>query len=200
MGVNEINEKKRFYLVSVDFIQGFLLFIMIFGHALLWWNRPLALAWDTGDSIVIFFLIGVGLMVFPYFLFFYGFNTVNSLLKKDVVSNRPVLRLRLIRKNIFFALSGFFLQFIMGLLTPGYLLNFLVSWQIFHMFAFLGVFLLFIFEITWWLENQSKISNYLDIRQIVSILFMLCLVLVLGSFLIFHNYSQQKVNLFTDLN
>ncbi|MFX1254107.1 MAG: hypothetical protein ACFFCZ_21015, partial [Promethearchaeota archaeon] len=191
MSKNENPQNKRFYLVSVDLLQGVCLFLMIFGHGLLWWDRSKALNWDTNGIFSVFFVLGIGLMNYPGFLFLYGFNIVNSILRKSNISNRPKLRSRLLRKGIILAMFAFLGQFSMAILTaPDKLLNYLLSWHLFHVFAFSTVFILFIFEIGWYLGGKTNLQDYLEHRQIVTILFVINLSVILVIFLIFHDYSM----------
>ncbi|MFX1535480.1 MAG: hypothetical protein ACFFDI_14740 [Promethearchaeota archaeon] len=209
MSEKETAQKQQFYLISVDAMQGFFLFIMMFGHGVHWWNKSIFYVWDTeayifssAASSSVFILTILGNLLFPFFLFFYIFNTTNSLIRKDKVSNIPRLRSRLIKKSVFFAIFGTILQLMTGLLlAPDKILNFLLSWHVFHMFAFSGVFLLAIFELSWWLERKTHIRAYLNHRHRILILLAMSLILVLIIFLIFHDYSSiEEVTLFTSLN
>ncbi|MFX0094817.1 MAG: hypothetical protein ACFFBD_23985, partial [Candidatus Hodarchaeota archaeon] len=207
MSTNE-GQKKGFYLVSVDVIQGFFLFVMMFGHGIHWWDKSILHVWDTPDYIFtsiftfgLFILTAIGNTLFPFFLFLYGFNNANSLVRKAKTSNWNVLRERLILKSLFFAIFGSLLDLGTAiLLAPDKLLNFLFTWHIFHMFAFTGVFLLFIFELSRWLE-KSKVQTYLEHRQRLVILFLVSLICVLVVFLVFHEYSStEELRIYTNLN
>ncbi|MFX0064922.1 MAG: hypothetical protein ACFFC7_22325, partial [Candidatus Hermodarchaeota archaeon] len=118
------------------------------------------------------------------------------------ISNRSKLRLRLINKSVIFAIFGFILQ---GLTTitiaPNQILNFLLSWHVFHMFAFSGVFILLIFELSWWLEEKTHIDTYLNHRNRLLLLLTISLISILVIFLIFHDYSSiEEVDLFANLD
>ncbi|MFX1252368.1 MAG: hypothetical protein ACFFCZ_12255 [Promethearchaeota archaeon] len=202
-------QKQSFYLISVDVIQGFLLFIMMFGHGIHWWNKSILYIWDTEayifssvSSFGVFIITFFGNIGFPLFLFLYTFNTTNSLIRKDKISNRSKLRLRLINKSIIFAMFGFILQFLTAItIAPSNILNFLLSWHVFHMFAFSGIYLLFIFELSWWLEEKAHIGAYLNHRLRLLILLTISLIVVLVIFLIFHDYSStEEVALFPNLD
>ncbi len=73
--------EKRSYFITVDILKGLAIFPMIFGHSIGWWDSQLPRNYETG-SLLLGFIIITGVMVFPCFLFFAGFNQVNSLLKK----------------------------------------------------------------------------------------------------------------------
>ncbi|MFX0064534.1 MAG: hypothetical protein ACFFC7_20365 [Candidatus Hermodarchaeota archaeon] len=80
------------------------------------------------------------------------------------------------------------------------ILNFLLSWHLFHMFAFSGVFVLLIFEFNWWLEKRTNLRVYLDHRQFIILSFLIGLILILVIFLLFHDFSPTEVPLFPELN
>lgn len=198
MNNNEKNEKKSFYLITIDFLQGFYLYIMIFGHGVLWWDRPLGLAFDSSNNWIVHIGIAVGLLVFPVFLFLYGLNTMHSFLKSSSVANRPKVRSRVIRKSLFFAFFGFLAQFLMGLIT-GDLFYYLFSWELFHMFAFTSLYILLMVELTWLLCDRTKIGKVLDYRKTFIALFITSLIVVFVLFLIFHDYSHVRVEFHANL-
>ncbi|MFX1256071.1 MAG: hypothetical protein ACFFCZ_30970, partial [Promethearchaeota archaeon] len=62
-------------------------------------------------------------------------------------------------------------------------------------------FILFIFEIGWYLGGKTNLQDYLEHRQIVTILFVINLAVILVIFLIFHDYSMtKKVPLYVNLD
>ena len=80
---NQINQKteSKFYLVTTDILQGIGLILMVIGHAGHWWDHELARSWPHLE-ILSTSIIWWGFLVFPMFLFVYGFNTTHSLLRR----------------------------------------------------------------------------------------------------------------------
>jgi len=180
-------EKKQFYLVTVDYLQGFSILFFVIWHTLLWWDGNMDTNWPNIEIPVTIFMT-VALVVPPFFFFLYAFNIVNSLLRKTV-SDRKETRIRFIKKTIIFFFIAELTQGIVGLSTvPENLINFLLTWEIFHMFALTSLFFLVVFEIAWQLE-QRKQYNYRSVVIIISLLFLLG---ILVSFLLFHDYSSTR--------
>lgn len=186
-------EKKQFYLVTVDYLQGFSILFFVIWHTLLWWDGNIDTNWPNIEIPVAIFM-AVALVVPPFFFFLYAFNIVNSLLRKTV-SDRKETRIRFIKKTIIFFFIAELTQGIVGLeylrkgiVGPEYLINFLLTWEIFHMFALTSLFFLVVFEIAWQLE-QRKQYNYRYVVIITSLLFLLG---ILVSFLLFHDYSSTR--------
>ena len=181
-------EEKQFYLVTVDYLQGFSIIFFVIWHTLLWWDGLIDTNWPNIEIPVAIFMT-IALVVPPFFFFLYAFNIVNSLLRKDV-SDRKETRIRFIKKTIIFFLIAELTQGIVALITvPEYLINFLLTWEIFHMFALTSLFFLVVFEVAWQLEQRKK-YNYRYVVIVTSILFLLA---ILGLFLLFHDYSSTRI-------
>lgn len=180
-------EEKQFYLVTVDYLQGFSIIFFVIWHTLLWWDGLIDTNWPNIEIPVAIFMT-IALVVPPFFFFLYAFNIVNSLLRKDE-SERKETRIRFIKKTIIFFLIAELTQGFVGLIiAPEYLINFLLTWEIFHMFALTSLFFLVVFEIAWQLE-QRKQYNYRYVVIVTSLLFLLG---ILGLFLLFHDYSSNR--------
>jgi hypothetical protein len=188
--------QKPFYVYSVDLIKGVVLFFMIFGHALLWYDRSRAYDWDKGKDVFLFFsnsgentlvffwLITIAFMVFPCFFYVYGFNAANSLLRQGPGADRSKIRSRSIKRVIILFFVGSFGQSIMALVvSPGEVINYILTWNFFHLFGFTTLVFLVVFEIVWWLENQG----YNPQKILVSVLTGI-LIILLTIFIIFHDY------------
>ena len=188
--------QKPFYVYSVDLIKGIVLFIMIFGHALLWYDRPRAYAWDKGKelflifsntgekTLMLFWFITIAFMVFPCFFYVYGFNAANSLLRQGPGADRSKIRNRSIKRVIILFLVGSLGQSIMALVvSPGEVVNYILTWNFFHLFGFTTLIFLIVFELVWGLEKQG----YEPQKTLVAILTGL-LVILLVTFIIFHDY------------
>jgi hypothetical protein len=195
--------QKPFYIYSVDLAKGIVLFFMIFGHALLWYDRPRAYAWDKGtelfllfsnageNTLVFFWLITIAFMVFPCFFYVYGFNAANSLIRQGPGADRAKVRSRSLRRAIILFIVGSFGQSIMALvvwLTKNMegefeLINYILTWNFFHLFGFTSLSFLVIFEIVWWLENKGYNAQQLLVSILVGVLASLLVI-----FVIFHDY------------
>ena len=80
-------EQKRFYLATVDILQGVSIFLMIIGHVMLWWDPSIDSRWPD-ITLPAALIIAIALPAHPGFLFIYGFNVVNSLLRKEESERR----------------------------------------------------------------------------------------------------------------
>ncbi|MFX0125694.1 MAG: acyltransferase family protein [Candidatus Hodarchaeota archaeon] len=206
------SSQKPFYVYSVDLLKGIVLFLMIFGHALLWYNRPLAYTWDKGEelfllfsnsgehTLVFFWLITIAFMVFPCFFYVYGFNQANSFLRQGPEADRSKVRSRSIRRAIILFFVGSFGQSIMALVAESPpeigILNYILTWNFFHLFGFTTLSFLIIFEILWWFEKKGYNFQKILVSSLSSIL-----VILLSLFLLFHDYSgSQRVILFVRLD
>ncbi len=196
-------------------MKGIVLFLMIFGHALLWYDRSRAYAWykgkelfllfsNTGEKTLVFFwLITIAFMVFPCFFYVYGFNAANSLLRQGPGADRAKVRSRSIRRVIILFCVGSFGQSIMALvawLTKNMsgeleLINYILTWNFFHLFGFTTLSFLVIFEIVWWLENQGYNAQKILVSSLAGIL-----VVLLAIFLIFHDYWDPETSQYIDLS
>ncbi|MFX0126043.1 MAG: acyltransferase family protein [Candidatus Hodarchaeota archaeon] len=188
--------QKPFYVYSVDLAKGIVLFFMIFGHALLWYDRSRAYAWDKGtelfllfsnageNTLVFFWLITIAFMVFPCFFYVYGFNAANSLLRQGPGADRAKVRSRSLRRAIILFVVGSFGQSIMALVvSPGEVINYILTWNFFHLFGFTSLSFLVIFEIVWLLENKGYNAQQLLVFILAGVLAVLLVI-----FVIFHDY------------
>ncbi len=180
------NDQRRFYILSVDLIQAIFLFWFVSGHTCLWWDHTIETRYPD-VSLVPFLFITFALIVPPGFLFLYSFNTVNSLLRKISIEERKESRSRLLKRGLIFFLIAEFAEFSTALITsPNYLLNSLLTWELFHQFAFSTFFLLLLFEIAWSIERQKNWSY----QKICIAEFIACFSVILLIYLVFHDYTQ----------
>ncbi|MHA2224422.1 MAG: hypothetical protein ACXAC8_04420 [Candidatus Hodarchaeales archaeon] len=100
------NGNTQLYLFTIDLMKGLIIFPMIITHGLGWWKPSLVFQYENSSIFVIILTIS-GLMVFPCYLFIYGFNQVNSLLRKDKNSiKRDIMRIQAIKKRYHFLHSS----------------------------------------------------------------------------------------------
>ena len=176
-----VHKNSHFYLIAVDLLQGVIIFPMIIGHAIIWWDPSFPLMWPDVGILYLFGLFAF--MVFPCFLFFYGLNTTNSLLRRNEVDTRHNARVRLLKRTIIFLFLGLLHQLVCAMvLSPELLLNWFFTPNLFHIFSLSTIVILVIFEISWLLERQVSRILLIEITS-------LSLVFVIGVFLIFHDYS-----------
>ena len=203
---------KPFYVYSIDLAKGIVLIPMIFGHALLWYDRTRSYAWDKGtklfllfsnsgeNTLVIFWFWTLCFMVFPCFFYVYGFNAANSLIRQGPGADRVKVRSRSLRRAIILFIVGSVGQSIMALVaSPGEVINYILTWNFFHLFGFTSLSFLVIFEIVWLLEKRG----YNPQQLLVSILAgLLAILLIL--FIIFHDYwdpaTAQRIILSTEID
>ncbi|MFW9998046.1 MAG: hypothetical protein ACFFD4_38745, partial [Candidatus Odinarchaeota archaeon] len=156
---NTVKKQKQFYLLTVDLLQGLVLFPMIIGHGILWWNPTSVLDFSNweNNSFLITATIVTGLLVFPCFVFLYGFNQVNSLLRKSSFLDFHTIRTRIVKKSLAFFLIALLSQAIMAAVSaPEKLLNYVLTWQLFHLFGLSALILLVLFELACWLEQKTR--------------------------------------------
>ncbi|MHA2304626.1 MAG: hypothetical protein ACXACU_04470 [Candidatus Hodarchaeales archaeon] len=180
---SETKKEKRFYLVTTDFLQGIGLILMIIGHAGHWWDHDLARSWphlEFWSNSIIWW----GFLVFPMFLFVYGFNTTNSLLKRDSLDAQNQQSIRLIKRSIIFVVFSMVSQLLLGAIS-GEWLEWLLTWHLFHMFALSTLVIVLFFKIIWRFEKAKGF-------QLLSAFFLLSLIFVLVLFLILHDYSVSE--------
>ncbi len=194
MNANQDIQQERFYLLTVDILKGLVIFPMIFGHGVGWWDRDLSRNYEKGSLAIIIIWI-TGLMVFPCFLFISGFNHVNSFLRKRGDNSRHYeIRSHTIKQSIiFFAFATITLALMSIIQNPEKFFNYLFTWHLFHLFAFSTLFLLLLFELACWLEK--KISNYWSYQQFFTILLLLSFFTTIVLFIFFHDYTVVRENL-----
>ena len=79
---------------------------------------------------------------------------------------------------------GSFGQSIMALVvSPGEVINYILTWNFFHLFGFTTLVFLVVFEVVWWLEKQGYNSQKILVSILTGIL-----VILLVTFIIFHDY------------
>ncbi|MHA2246955.1 MAG: hypothetical protein ACXADY_18565 [Candidatus Hodarchaeales archaeon] len=185
MNPNQKTEHKRFYLTTVDILQGLSILLMVGGHTFFWWDEFIESKWPNMPFAPWIFL-AIAQLAHPCFYFLYGFNLVNSLLRKEK-SERSETRNQLLKRTIIFLLIAEVTEASTALVnSPQYLLNFLLTWQLFHLFALTTIFLLLIFEFAWKIETQ----DFWNHRRVVTTVLSIFLVLVISFFLFFHDYSN----------
>ena len=179
-------EKKRFYILSVDLVQSVFLIWFVSGHTCLWWDSTLDTQFPNLPFIINVFLI-LSFIVPPGFLFLYSFNTVNSLLRKNTAEDRKRSRSRLLKRGTIFFFIAEFAELSAALInSPQFILNSLLTWELFHQFAFSTFFLLVVFEIAWSIEKHKNWCY----QKICIIELIVCFVFILLLFLLFHDYTQ----------
>jgi len=190
--------QNRKYLLSLDLLKGTAVLFMVIGHSIQWWNRSLANNYES-SSFPIFIIISIGLIVFPLFLFIYGFNQANSLLHRSTAEEKGRIRNRVLRRAAIFTLLASLGQFVMWFVRtfPNldlYILpRYLVHWHLFHFFAVIPVFFYFLWEITTYL---NKIFIKQEISKIFTLVCILSALLVLLLFFIFHDYTLNRPIIF----
>jgi len=188
-------QKDRFYLVTVDLLKGIVIFPMILGHGVQWYYQTLAIKYEEG-SLAVFVIIATGLVVFPCFLFIYGFNLINSFLRKGKdTSNHPNIKIRAIKRSLIFLFIATLGQVLMSLIRsperPELILNYIFTWRLFHIFSFSTIALLFIWQFAWFLKKSSLKWN-LDYIQYLRILLSISLTIILLLFTFFHSYTLMR--------
>ena len=198
MNTNLKTKPKPFYLATVDILQGICIFFFLIWHTMIWWDHNVDSTWPN-LPIEAFGFMTVALLIPPFFFFLYGFNTVNSLLRQKSIIFRQETRSRLIKKTIIFFVIGEFSEGMAGIVvSPTHLMNYLLTWELFHLFSFSTLVLLIVFEIAWYLERQRGWDYLYAARLILAIILTFIIVI----FLIFHDYSGEVgiQGLYTKLN
>lgn len=198
MSINHKIKQELFYLASVDILQGISLYFVVTFHTLLWWDHFIDSKWpDVPFAISVF--MATAMLIPPLYFFLYAFNVVNSLLRRKTKSDRQNSRTRLLKRTFLFFLIAEFGEGSTALVNnPEYLINFLLTWELFHLFSFSTIFLLGIFELAWKLE---EIKNF-DYRKVTAFMLSIILIGILGAFLLIHDYtsSQGFERMYIDLN
>ena len=188
MSSNPSTKPREFYLVSVDIIQGVCVFFIVTFHTLLWWDPSIDTRWPNITNPAAIFMT-IAQLVPPGLFFLYGFNIVNSLLRKKTRSERLDSRIRLLKRTIIFFLLAEVFEGLTALVnSPELILNYLLTWELFHLFSFSTFFLLCIFELSWKLESK----RYKRPRQTSLLCFLVILILIIFVFILFHDYSMYK--------
>ncbi|MHA2304627.1 MAG: hypothetical protein ACXACU_04475, partial [Candidatus Hodarchaeales archaeon] len=191
--------QRRFYLLSVDLLQGLMIVWFVVGHTGLWWDETIENQYPNIPPIISLF-ITLALIIPPGFLFLYAFNTANSLLRRKTDVERKKSRHRVIKRGIIFFLVAEIAEIASALVAQQFdnLLNAILTWELFTQFSFTTFFVLFVFELAWILETQKK----WDYKKIIIVELISCIAIVLTLFLIFHDYTQTTMieSLFVDLN
>lgn len=181
---------KRFYLLSVDLVQGMLVILFVLGHLLVWWRYEITNHSYEGIHPfwhpIIEFLLLFGMAVFPFFVFLFAFNQTNSVLRKNHdPSQRSLIRTKYLKRSAIFLGLGIFKQTIGALLFgPKKILQYLFAWEIFHMFSFSTLFLLVVFEVGWLLQKYGYSFRNMTIGFLATAFTVAATV-----FLLFHDYS-----------
>ncbi len=188
LSINPSVKQEQFYLASVDILQGISIFFVVTFHTMLWWDHFIDSKWPEVSFIASVFM-ATAMLIPPLFFFLYSFNVVNSLLRRTTKADRQQSRIRLLKRTLLFFLIAEFAEGSTALVTnPEYLLNFLLTWELFHLFSFSTIFFLIIFEFTWKMED---IRNYCHRKVSLSVL-VVVLIIILGIFLIFHDYTSSQ--------
>jgi len=186
---------NQFYLVSIDLLKGIAIFPMVLGHAVQWYYRTLAIRYEE-SSLAVFVIISTGLVVFPGFLFIYGFNLVNSFLHRGRdPSSHHNIRIRTIKRSLIFLVLATIGQVLMSFIRssgrPETMINYILTWHLFHVFSFTTIALLLIWQLAWILE-KSNLKWNLNYLQSLRILLSINLIFILLMFAIFHNYTLMR--------
>ncbi|MFX0183943.1 MAG: hypothetical protein ACFE95_12740 [Candidatus Hodarchaeota archaeon] len=188
-------QKGRFYLVTVDLLKGIIIFPMILGHGVQWYYQTLAIKYEEG-SFAVFVIIATGLLVFPCFLFIYGFNLINSFLRhgKDA-SNHSKVRGRALKRSLIFLFIATLGQVLMAIIRspekPELILNYILTWRLLHIFSFSTIALLLVWQFAWFLKKFDLKWN-LDYIQYLRILLSISLTIILLLFIFFHSYTLMR--------
>ncbi|MFW9854699.1 MAG: hypothetical protein ACFFFG_06545 [Candidatus Thorarchaeota archaeon] len=172
---------KKFHLITVDILQGIIVFPMISGHGLFWYAPDLALNYETGGFLV-FLTMLIGLFGIPCYVFLNGFNQVNSFLRKPTINRGKTVK----RIFLFFIIAAS-LQVIVFLsrrpVMIENLVRYLFTWNFFHIFAFSTIILFILWELA------SKATKNSPERFILVFRLLLAAVTLTVSFLFFVTYS-----------
>lgn len=198
MGTNLKIKQEQFYLASVDILQGISLYFVVTFHTLLWWDPLIDFKWPN-ISFIVTILMGMAFLIPPLFFFLYAFNVVNSLLRRKAKSERQQSRTRLLKRTFLFFLIAEFAEASAAIVTnPDYIINFLLTWELFHLFSFSTIFFLVIFEVAWKLEETKNFNH----RRVCVTILTIILIVILGVFLTIHDYtsSQSIEQMYVDLS
>ncbi len=184
--------KKPLYLVSIDILKGLAIFPMVIGHSLQWWD--ISLAMNYADShILITLLISIGLMVFPLFLFIYGFNQSNSFLRSRNMNNQTKVKEKALKRALVLIIFATFAQAIMTFIrSPNEwikLPNYIFSWHLFHLFAFSTISLLLMWELAIWISKKAD-NQYLRLERAYLFVLLGISIIVLLLYFFFHEYTM----------
>ena len=183
----QTSQKKPFYLVTTDILMGFSVFLFVIGHTSLWWDNTLDSQWPN-LPLPAWLLLIVAFLVPPGFLFWYTFNTANSLLRRKSDTERLGSRQRLLKRTIIFLLIAEFGEVATAIFLGEPVLNYLLTWELFHMFSLSTIFILSIFELAW-LAERKGFGNY---KQAAMVGLLSTMAIVIGIYLIFHDYTQSR--------
>ncbi|MHA2156116.1 MAG: hypothetical protein ACXABU_12300 [Candidatus Hodarchaeales archaeon] len=181
------SQKKPFYLVTTDIGMGFSVFLFVIGHTSLWWDHTLDSQWPS-LPLPAWLLLVVAFLVPPGFLFWYTFNSANSLLRRKTDAERLGSRHRLVKRTIIFFIVAEFGEFATAIFLGKPILNYLVTWELFHMFSFSTIFILVIFEVAWMAEKKGLG----DFKKAAMVELLVIIIVVLGIYLVFHDYAQSR--------
>ncbi|MFX1283773.1 MAG: hypothetical protein ACFFB5_08960 [Promethearchaeota archaeon] len=186
MNTSQKVKQEQFYLASVDILQGISVLYFIIWHTMLWWDHYIDSKWPNVLLTTNIFMT-TAMVIPPLFFFLYGFNVVNSLLQRTTESDRNNSRTRLIKRTLIFFIIAEFAEGATALVTnPKYLINYLLTWELFHLFSLTTIFLLLIFELAWKLEYKKAY----DYRKVSSGVLIFFLGSILAIFLLIHDYSS----------
>ncbi|NHJ01324.1 MAG: hypothetical protein EAX86_04235 [Candidatus Heimdallarchaeota archaeon] len=179
------SSQNRFYIITTDLIQGIFLFFFVIGHTGLWWDSTLDVRWPN-IPILGSLLVTFALVIPPGFLFLYAFNTVNSLLRRETKEERLKSRIRVLKRGILFLAIAEIAEASSALVvSPEHLFNFLLTWELFHMFGLASFVIIIIFELAWRIEEKFG-WNY---KKNAMMLMLGTAIITLCLYLIFHDYS-----------
>lgn len=163
---------------------------MIITHGMIWYDYPAVLNWDQGGVSLIWFLVTlIGLfLTFPLFLFVNGFNQVNSFLRYSNSEKHVLARDRALKRGFIFLVIASLAQIVVAIsYNPSNLLNYVLTWNFFHLFFLSSIFFLALFELVWKLEMRGYK------RQSFTIGILLASTLTaIGLFLLFHDYTVSR--------
>ena len=152
---------------------------------MIWWDDSMDVRWPNLPWGITIFMT-TALVIPPFFLFLYGFNNTNSLFRKSDKNNRHNVRIQFLKKTVIFFVIAELSEGMAGLVvSPAHLVNYLLTWELFHLFSFSTLVVLLIFEVAWFIDAKLGF-NY---KQVLILLFTGSLTFVLGFFLVFHDYS-----------
>ncbi|MHA1975001.1 MAG: hypothetical protein ACTSW1_18570 [Candidatus Hodarchaeales archaeon] len=197
MDSGKTSDKKRFYLLSTDILQGISIFLVVLGHTTLWWDKTLDSQYPNLPFIPLIFL-RIAFLVVPGFLFWYTMNTTNSLLRKKTEDDKKKARIRLVKRTIIFFVFATSFELISAIVSnPTKIINALFNWQLFHMFSFSTSYALITMESSWFLGKKFQ----WDHKKILSLIHLTTVLIVVLLFLGLHTYNDtNRLKLYVDLD
>lgn len=185
--IDAVKKPKSFFLISVDVLQGFIIWLMVFGHTILYWRHDAIAAtslttmdvWKYG--IVYEFVILAGSSGFMLLIFLYGLNTVNSMLRRKDFDSHQDVRKKFLKRGLIFLVFGSMADILMGIVF-GDFFRWFFTFHIFHVYSFSTFALLFLYEIVIKMKKEDFAKTF---TWILGSVFLV----MLGLFVLLHDYN-----------